>query len=49
MESADETYFVFNLDSGKMLGFIGENHVIYTDVVSGGEPNTTMGRITSGR
>ena len=49
VENADETHFVFNLDNGKTRGFIGDNHVKYADVVSGGEPITMMLRITGGR
>lgn len=48
VENADETHFVFNMDTGKTLGFIGDNHVKYADVVSGGEPITMMVRISGG-
>lgn len=48
IENADETHFVFNMDSGKTLGFIGDNHVKYADVVSGGDPMTMMVRISGG-
>lgn len=48
IENADETHFVVNFDNGKTLGFIGDNHVKYADVVSGGEPMTMMVRISGG-
>ena len=48
-ENADETHFVFNMDNGKTLAFIGDKEVKYADVVSGGEPITMMVRITGGK
>lgn len=48
-ENADETHFVFNMDSGKTLGFIGDNDVKYGDVVSGGDPITMVVRLTGGK
>lgn len=47
-ENADETHFVFNMDNGRTLGFIGDNDVKYADVVSGGEPITMVVRLTGG-
>ena len=41
--------FVFNMDNGKTLAFIGDKEVKYADVVSGGEPITMMVRITGGK
>lgn len=49
VENADETHFVFNMDNGKTLGFIGNNQVKYADVVSGGESITMVVRITGGQ
>lgn len=49
VENADETHFVFNMDNGRTLGFIGDNDIKYADVVSGGEPITMMVRISGGR
>lgn len=49
IENADETHFVFNMDNGKTLGFVGDKHVKYADVVSGGEPITLMVRLSGGR
>lgn len=49
VENADETHFVFNLDNGKTLAFIGDREVRYADVVSGGQPITMMVRITGGK
>lgn len=48
IENADETHFVFNMDNGKTLGFKGDDHVKYADVVSGGDPITMMVRLTGG-
>lgn len=36
------------MDNGKTLGFKGDNHVKYADVVSGGDPITMMVRLTGG-
>lgn len=49
IENADETHFVFNMDNGKTLAFIGDKEVKYADVVSGGEPITMMVRLTGGK
>lgn len=49
IENADETHFVFNLDNGKTLAFIGDREVRYADVVSGGQPITMMVRLTGGK
>ena len=49
IENADETHFVFNMDNGKTLGFVGDKHVKYADVVSGGDPITMMVRLSGGR
>jgi len=48
IENADETHFIFNMDNGKTLGFKGDRHVKYADVVSGGDPITMMVRISGG-
>ncbi|MEM7298840.1 MAG: hypothetical protein AAF391_11305, partial [Bacteroidota bacterium] len=48
VENADETHFVVNMDNGKTLGFIGDRHVKYADVVSGGDSMTMMVRLTGG-
>lgn len=49
VENADETNFVFNMDNGKTLGFIGDDQMKYADVVSAGEPIKMMVRISGGR
>ena len=48
VENMDETHFVFNMDSGKTLGFIGNKTVKYADVSSGGEGMTMVVRISGG-
>ena len=48
VENMDETHFVFNMDDGKTLGFIGDNEVKYADVSSGGDPMTMVVRISGG-
>ena len=45
IENADETHFVFNMDNRKTLGFVGDKHIKYADVVSGGDPITLMVRL----
>lgn len=46
--NADETHSVVNMDGGKSLGFIGDQRVKYTNVLSGGIPMSTMVRISGG-
>lgn len=48
-ENADETHLVYNMDNGRTLGFIGDNDIKYTDVVSGGDPITMVVRKTGGK
>jgi hypothetical protein len=49
VENGDETHFCINLDNGRTLGFIGDEHVKYADVVSGGIGMTMILRITGGK
>ncbi|OWY96290.1 hypothetical protein PHMEG_00033478 [Phytophthora megakarya] len=44
----DETHFVVDFDNGKTLGFSGEKHIKYADVVSGGEGLTMVVRLSGG-
>jgi hypothetical protein len=48
VENWDETHFVINMDTGKTLGFRGDNDVKYADVVSGGMGMTMVVRLTGG-
>lgn len=48
VENMDETHFVFNVDNGHTLGFIGDT-TKYADVSSGGDAMTMVLRITGGR
>lgn len=48
IEIADETNFVVSLDTGKIFGFMRNQHVMYADVVSGGVPMTMMVRNSGG-
>ena len=48
IENLDETHFVINMDNGKTLGFRGDEHVKYVDVVSGGEAMTMVVRVIGG-
>lgn len=48
MVNAEGTNFVFNMDIGKTLGFIGDKHVKYFDLVHGGDPTTMMVRLSGG-
>ncbi|OWZ21184.1 hypothetical protein PHMEG_0004301 [Phytophthora megakarya] len=43
IENIDETHFVVDFDNGKTLGFSGEKHIKYADVVSGGEGMPMVG------
>lgn len=45
----DETHFIINMDNLETLDKIGDQHVKYADVVSGGEGMTMMGRLSGGR
>ncbi|CAM6124006.1 unnamed protein product [Calypogeia fissa] len=49
VENIDETHFVFNMDNGKTLGFLGDTEVKYANVVSGGEGMTLVVRLSGGR
>jgi DDE superfamily endonuclease len=49
VENGDETHLCINLDNGRTLGFIGDEHVKYADVVSGGIVMTMFVRITGGK
>jgi hypothetical protein len=49
VENGDETHFYINLDNGRTLGFIGDEHVKYADVVSGGIGMTMLLRNTGGK
>lgn len=48
VENANETLFVFNMDNGKALRLKGDIHVIYTDVVSGGDIIKMIVRLSGG-
>lgn len=48
VENWDETHFVFNMNNGKTLGFVGDEKVKFADVSSGGEGITMLVRITGG-
>ncbi|KAL0229044.1 hypothetical protein GEMRC1_013664 [Eukaryota sp. GEM-RC1] len=48
MVNFDETHFIINSDNGKTLGFVGDDKVRYSDVVSGGEGMTMVVRIVGG-
>ncbi|KAL3678568.1 hypothetical protein R1sor_021524 [Riccia sorocarpa] len=48
IENIDETHFVINMDNGKTLGFRGDNHVKYADVVSGGQGMIMVVKVTGG-
>ena len=49
VESLGETYFIFNVDNGKTLGFRGDENVKYADVASGGVGMTMVVRIRGGK
>lgn len=46
--NADRTHIVVYFDTGKTLGFIGNQHANYAEVISGGEAITMMVRIMCG-
>ncbi|EGZ16438.1 hypothetical protein PHYSODRAFT_502225 [Phytophthora sojae] len=48
IENIDETHFVIDFDTGKTLGFSGEQQTKYADVVSGGEGMTMVVRLLGG-
>ena len=48
VENADETYFIFNMDNGRTVGFRVHEKVKYSDVLSGDEGITMMVRISGG-
>lgn len=48
MDNCDETLIVVKMDNGKILDFIGNHHVKYANVVSGGKLITGMVIITGG-
>ena len=49
MENIDKTYFVVNMNNGRILGFRGDTSVSYTEVVSGGHSMTMVIRISGRR
>ncbi|KAL3681117.1 hypothetical protein R1sor_024073 [Riccia sorocarpa] len=48
-ENIDKTHFVVNMDNGRTLGFRGDDHIKYADVVSGGVSMTMVVKVTRGR
>lgn len=48
VENVDETYFIVNMDNGRMLGFRGDDAVKYADVVFGGLGMTMVVRVSGG-
>lgn len=49
VENADETQLVIDMNNKKMLGFLGEDKIKYSDVVSGGDRITMLVRISGGQ
>ena len=49
MENIEETHCVLNCDNARTLGFWGDTHVMYADVMRGGESTTLGDRISGGR
>ena len=49
IENADETHFIINCDNGRTLGFKGDEHVKYADVVSAGVGMTMVVKVSGGQ
>ena len=49
IEIADETHFIINCDNEKTLGFKGDEHFKYDDVVFGGIGMTMIVKVTRGQ
>jgi hypothetical protein len=48
IENVDETHFIINYDNGKALGFKGDKHFKYANVVSSGVGMTMVVKVTRG-
>lgn len=49
IENADETHCVINMNNGKTLRFIGDEHLKHMDVISGGDAMTIVIKVGGGR
>lgn len=47
-ENIDETHFIVNMDNKRTLGFRGDQHVKYADMVLGGVGITMVVKVTGG-